>query len=175
MSKQTVFRTSISLAADLKARMDQVAEPINWSGIAARAFERELAEIASRKQVKEMSDVVSRLRQSMGDHRDEMYKRGHDDGQAWAKDTAEFAELKRLAALREDRNWPDNYLVGSSAYIHCNAVLWAIRPEWDGESLDADQIGEVFDARCADEDEYLCGFVDGAYDIWRQVEGQLCK
>jgi hypothetical protein len=36
-------RMSITVPAELKARMDQVDADFNWSSVAARAFEREIA------------------------------------------------------------------------------------------------------------------------------------
>jgi hypothetical protein len=56
-------RTTITVPADLKARMEAVGEPVNWSAIACQAFEQGLAKIARgqseriRKMVRNRVDV----------------------------------------------------------------------------------------------------------------------
>jgi hypothetical protein len=42
---KTHVRTNISLPVELKARMDRVDRPVNWSAQAAKAFGRFLADI----------------------------------------------------------------------------------------------------------------------------------
>ena len=59
MSKHA--RTTISIPPDLKARMEAVDEPVNWSALACRAFEQKLAEIIKRKGSSNMNDVINRL------------------------------------------------------------------------------------------------------------------
>src|SRR5437879_3439244 len=54
MAKPRSFRTTITVPADLKRRMDAVDEEINWSALAASAFEAKLAEIAKKKELKKM-------------------------------------------------------------------------------------------------------------------------
>ena len=62
MAKKTgVTRTSISVLRDLKKRMNKVKEPVNWSGIACRAFEIHLGDITAKKEHKKMSDVIMNL------------------------------------------------------------------------------------------------------------------
>ena len=66
MAKKTsnTARTTISIPRALKSRMDEVTENVNWSAVAARSFEDKLAEIISRKEIREMEEVVERLRAS---------------------------------------------------------------------------------------------------------------
>ncbi len=45
--QQGATRTNISLPRELKARMDQVKEPVNWSAVAGKAFEAKLLELES--------------------------------------------------------------------------------------------------------------------------------
>jgi hypothetical protein len=54
MDKPRSFRTTITVPADLKLRMDAVKEEINWSALAASAFEAKLAEIAKKMEKKKM-------------------------------------------------------------------------------------------------------------------------
>jgi hypothetical protein len=54
MDKQRSFRTTITVPAHLKQRMDAVKEEVNWSALAACAFEAKLAEFAKKKEKKKM-------------------------------------------------------------------------------------------------------------------------
>lgn len=180
MSKKSGFtRTTISLPADLKKRMDKIADDVNWSAIAARAFESVLAEHAARKERKNMSDVIQRLRASKQQFDDESYKDGFYVGQGWAKDIAEVRELQNLARVRRsirDEDWTfetdDN-----SAYGAWEWLYFQIFPEHDRDRDEAD----VFWAGVLeDEDDprrfdagFLRGFADGALDIWTQVKNQI--
>jgi len=47
-------RTTISVPADLKGRMNKVKEDVNWSALACQAFQGKLAEIAAKKERKTM-------------------------------------------------------------------------------------------------------------------------
>src|SRR5262245_14260814 len=96
-----IYRTTVSIPQDLKARMDAVSEPVNWSQVAVRAFEDKLAEIASRKKEKTMSDAIQRLRASKLKGDDRRYREGHEAGWAWARDVAEAEELRRLTKALE--------------------------------------------------------------------------
>src|SRR5262249_7379637 len=107
MGKRRAFRTTITVPPDLKDRMDKVQEDLNWSAIACKAFEEKLAEIASRKVSKTMSDVVQRLRTSKMRAEDEQYREGEKEGRHWAEHDAEADELTRLERYRDQlgRDW----------------------------------------------------------------------
>ena len=49
MKKSNIYRLCLSVTKDLKRSMDKVAGQVNWSAVAAEAFEIKLAEIASAK------------------------------------------------------------------------------------------------------------------------------
>ena len=54
-------RMNISLSQGLKRRMGVMKDEVNWSAIAARAFEEKLAAIATAKEKKSMDDVEAPL------------------------------------------------------------------------------------------------------------------
>src|SRR4051812_13093986 len=60
----TTIRTNISVPQELKARMEAVAEPVNWSSVACEAFESKLAEITARRGARDMREAIERLRAS---------------------------------------------------------------------------------------------------------------
>src|SRR5438477_10267197 len=99
--KKGPFRTTISLPGNLKARMDRVKEPVNWSALACRAFEGKLAEIASRKECKAMTDVVERLRVSLRNEQGKSFNEGFGAGRKWAENLATAAQLKQLKGFQK--------------------------------------------------------------------------
>ncbi len=111
---------TIAVRADLKARIDGVKDDANWSAIACRAFEQELAKINSRKGADAVRDTIERLRASKQKADDESIKEGFAAGQRWAKDAAEAEELERLTDLRQSSEqdswgWEGNFNLPDSA------------------------------------------------------------
>jgi len=94
------------LPDDLKAQMDAVTEPVNWSAEAAKCFQQVLGQIAQRKQEKNMNDVIARLRASKAKTQDDAGNAGYSAGAQWAKTAAEYLELERLDALNLE-HWFD--------------------------------------------------------------------
>src|SRR5262249_27023394 len=92
-----VVRTNISLPRELKARMDAAPSSVNWSAVAAQAFEAKLLELESQKEVKSMDDVIARLKAAAELEANEDYQAGFKAGQQWAKEQATPKELRRLA------------------------------------------------------------------------------
>lgn len=98
--KKTAIRTNISVPAPLKRRMEKVRE-VNWSAVAVAAFEAKLASIDQEKKGLDMESVRERLKASKEEHESDSFNQGLDDGELWAKETAEYPELKRLVKLRD--------------------------------------------------------------------------
>jgi hypothetical protein len=174
------FRTTITVPADLKRRMDAAGQDVNWSAVAARAFEAKLAEIAGKKVSKMMNDVIQRLRASKQRAEDSRYRDGEAAGRQWAKNKAEATELKKLERFRESlsHQW-DEYFT----------EVWGANDfspgEWLGMHITADDEGAV---ECADAEEFwrsvlgdrsyqepvfAKGFAEGALTIWQEVKDKL--
>ena len=92
---------NIDLSDALRARMEPAWEVVDWSKVAAGAFELRLAEIAAAVGSKSLSDVVQRLRGTRLGRESDSERIGRDAGTRWAKDTATWAELERLADLED--------------------------------------------------------------------------
>ena len=90
-----IYRTTISVPTDLKARMDAAEDQVNWSAVAVR-FEEKLAEIASRKKVKNMDDAIQRPAPSQKRGNDSEHQPGFEAGRQWASAEAEALELEKL-------------------------------------------------------------------------------
>jgi hypothetical protein len=145
--------------------MEKVSEPVNWSAIAARAFEGKLAEISARKEMSSMVDVVQRLRLSKQDHDSQVFREGFNLGSEWAKRDAGAAQLEHLEAI-----------FAEPAPISCTdqlLVTW-LTPEYDEapQLFWEDAIGDQNDSRLTNV-RFLRGFVDGALAVWREVKQQL--
>src|SRR5262249_33698927 len=93
---QGVIRTNISVPRDLKARMDAVAERINWSAIATEAFRAKLLELESKQEVDKMDEVIARLRAADELDCREDYRAGRDAGETWARKAARPKQLRSL-------------------------------------------------------------------------------
>jgi len=173
-----IFRTTISVPVDLRKRMNAVKD-VNWSAVACRAFESELAEIASRRVKKTMEDLIQRLRASKQESGNEQYKQGDAIGEEWATSVAEAQELGRLERLRDraGRDW-SQCLHGPSAPLSTAEWLYvAMHPE-DADRSDAQYFWEsaiVDDAweSLVEDVSFLDGFVHGALRVWLEVKDQL--
>jgi hypothetical protein len=168
-----IYRTTISIPIDLKRRMDAAGRGVNWSAVAARAFEVELAEIASKKKEKTMNDVVQRLRASKYRGNNERFKAGEKVGQKWAKEDADADELERL----DERDFSqvfDSEKSWSMAWLRLYKIL---HPEHSKEPDRADdfwkkQLGRYHDSVTMDQ-MFMKGFIKGALDVWHEVKEKL--
>jgi hypothetical protein len=179
--KSGSYRTTISIPQDLKRRMDKDGPDVNWSAIAATAFEVKLAEIVAKKAKKNMADVIQRLRASKQQGEAQVYQDGFAEGQEWAKDRAEALELQRLERFRESlRNleWDLQFKTSETdAYGVSDRFVWMVRPETEGaRELCAEfweqAIGEV-NLNRIQEDDFVRGFAEGALDVWAEVKSEL--
>jgi hypothetical protein len=170
-------RTTITVPADLKARMEVVAETVNWSAIACSAFEQKLGEITKRKGAKDMKEVIDRLRASKQKHESDQYKEGHEAGREWAKNEAEAGELIRLEKLHDacsPAEWGQFFWTSDrDAYGAAELFVFKIWPDDDG---DRDAARNFWDGQGHEEypdDDFVRAFAEGALEIWGHVKGKL--
>jgi len=156
--------------------MDRVREPMNWSAIAAEAFELKLGDLARNRKEKTMETVVERLRASKIRRESALEKEGRDLGAKWAKNMAEFDELQRISEinLNEWFSGQPNAPYGWADYL----AFGVLGTNIDDADRDASHyfwqraVGNVRDERLSSE-EFLTGFVQGAEGVFRQVEDQI--
>jgi hypothetical protein len=177
-------RMTISIGRDLKTRMDKVKEPVNWSALAARAFEAKLGEVAAKKEKKVMSDVVDRLRASLRSRESKAFKDAYEVGKEWAETEAEADELQRLEAWKQsiDRepslDW-DEYCQGGPRYTYSPGTIMAHEIAGGGDEVDVEGARDSFNdmmpdqAGKLDDGAFVRGFVAGALDIWQEVKNIL--
>ena len=169
-------RTTISVSDDLKKRMDRVKEPVNWSAIAAEAFELKLGEFARKRERKTMDNVIERLRASKIQRVNVVQRLGSEAGRVWATDVAEYDELERIANINADAYFfgQPNAPYGWSDYLAFE-ILGTSQDDKDG-SVSSDfwdsALGDSRDPRLESE-KFLEGFIVGASDVFREVASKL--
>lgn len=178
-----IYRTTISIPQELKDEMDAVTEQVNWSAIAARAFQAKLVEIRSRKG-KSMSkeDVVKRLKAASEVEEEQEYEAGKKAGREWAEQTATPKELRRLRRYfqcyeGQQAYWWDIDANWSGPYGALEKFVLAARPETIRDDHEVfgffweEALGE-FDEWINDPD-FFHGFGDGAMEVWQDVKNEL--
>ncbi len=163
-------RTNVYVSDELKARMDAVAEPVNWSQVAAAAFEARLAQIVARKGVENMDDVVARLKASKAECESEEHEAGFESGKDWAERQASWRELDRLTTATSESNFWD---AGGDSVNWPRLVLVAMNPAAD--DWRASDISDFWKDQCdADPSlDWLGGFCDGALEVFNEVAGKV--
>lgn len=182
----TIYRTTISIPQELKDRMDAAGEQVNWSSLAARAFESKLLEIELRsKRSMSTKDVVKRLQAAKEQDAQEDYEEGKQAGREWAEKTATPKELRRLAEYLEDSErsnvcwWDvegDTGISWNAPFGAPDCLVFAIWPKRDS---DRDAPEEFWEKALGDEHRrcwdagFLRGFGKGAVEVWHEVEDEL--
>lgn len=170
-------RTTISLPKDLKHRMRDVEEVVNWSAIACRAFEEKLVEITAKKQEKTMSDIIARLSVSKRRNDNNRYNGGFAAGERWAMHVAEADELQRLENFQQELGF-DFEDDGRSAYSSSERFVFVIRPETDSDRKSASAFWEEHweeqeHSGEQPQDILVRGFAEGAFDVWMRVKDDI--
>lgn len=99
-------RVMVTVPEKTRARMLRVGERVNWSAVAARAFEKELAEIEKRARAVDIDVAVHRLIEDDLDSRGEDYRKAFEAGRQWAFYAARLRVIRSISQHREDyRCW----------------------------------------------------------------------
>jgi hypothetical protein len=125
----------------------------------------------------DIASVTERLRASKREHLEKLHADGVNAGREWAAESAEAAELIRLANWKERAagDWDDCFVDSehrsNSAAEEFVSTVW---PEDCGDSVDAREFWESqgFDGRDP-EGEFVRGFAEGALEIWDAVESKI--
>lgn len=179
-----IVRTTVSIPADLKRRMNEVTETVNWSALAAAAFEEKLAAIAARKKEKAMTSVLERLRASKRKGETMDYQAGYNLGKRWAEQSAEASELQHLEELRNElaaqpqHDWDDFFDFSEpSVYGPDEGLYFAMHPEADKDRRAAEDFWQCVVGNSiresANTGTFLKGFAEAAIDVWLSVRDEL--
>jgi hypothetical protein len=185
---QGVIRTNISIPRDIKARMDKVMSPVNWSAVAVKAFEAKLLELDSEKEGDSMSDWIERMQAADKLDENEDYNAGRAAGTRWAKQKAHPRQLRNLQRSVDGSGGMEE---GFSSVAHQAKIKvgpgvgWHVYFGMTGEKVvtTGERIASI--AREADEfwrevlgnnkhriesPFYGKGFVEGALGVWSMVK-----
>ena len=156
-------RVSIYVSDELKARMAEVGDALNWSDIARPAFEAAIADFNHRRG-KSMMTAIERLKASKQGYLEHSAKNGAKAGREWAQNTASFYELKQVSQIDLSHYEGDN-----------SDISWAIHRATDPDDLNAhDDMPQIlFGDRTWPTEEWMVAWVRGAQEFFQEVEDQL--
>jgi hypothetical protein len=154
-------RVSIYLPDELKARMDEIGDAANWSEIARPAFQAVVANHEHRKG-QNMITAIERLRASKQEAVQTDRLEGHQDGRAWAENSATYDDLLRLSNVEFLH---DDY---EGAYLALRNALDE-KHELSRAQLQDYCFGE--DAHVTD--EYVGAFIEGAKEFFEEVRDKI--
>lgn len=162
---------TISIPRDLKRSMEKCPTEVNWSAVAARAVEQKVAADIATKREKNMEDVIQRLRASKSQGESDSFDLGKVCGESWARDSAEFDELKRVSKLVLVDGL-DNWFWTTEERDFAS-LIEQVSPgtEADDDMLNV-WVGEDNKAHCHDQ-QFIRGFCAGALVVWDAVEGKV--
>lgn len=86
-------RMTISVPESLKERMNGHKADVNWSAVAAQAFERKCDEMVEQNRVATIDDTIARLRMTASTQARPGFRRGYEAGRKWAMSEASADEL----------------------------------------------------------------------------------
>jgi hypothetical protein len=179
MTEQGATRVNVSIPKALKARMDEADEPVNWSAVAAAAFEAKLLELASRKEATTMDEVIARMKAAEERDSKEDYQAGVRCGENWAKLRATPKQLRRLQNAGGEGTSIEELLSAYARGLN-RGIAWGLYVDLTGEAdpdrRDVEQFVEgVLGVELAslDEWDFARGFIEGALDVWHKVENRL--
>lgn len=170
---QNSYRLNITIPQRLKAQMDQLGEQVNWSSVAAEAFQRKIAEVQSgRKRSTKKESIVSRLKAAEKND-PKGFEAGYKAGAKWAEEKALPRHLRKVEKgvdavfekeIKEGSPWTlatnlAHAITGESQISRCTAFLRDAVGE-DGQKL-------------MEEEEFARGFIDGAREVWEEVKYEL--
>jgi hypothetical protein len=180
-----IQRVTISIPSALRDRMEAVKGQVNWSAVAARAFDAKLLELelAAKRGHMQKQDIVKRLKATK-DNDTEDYEDGKAAGQQWAAEEATAKELERIA--RYIRRMEAGQGSSHVAWWHVGAPQWrvspthefayAAQPKYKDDPSAADDFWQAAlgdDAERIEDPDFFHGFGDGVVEVWNEVQADL--
>jgi len=156
-------RITVYVPDDLKTRMEEAGDDLNWSAITQRAIQAAIATQTLKRNPTDMNSVIERLRASKRQSDEASHQRGKECGAKWAKEAAEYDELRNVWEIygpKEEWDWVQE-------------LGMAVDPGTTGWE---DSGWEDFRQRhCGGEmnDAFAHGFVEGAHGVFEEVKDQL--
>jgi hypothetical protein len=167
---------TITIPVSVKEQMDQIKENVNWSGVAAEAFQRKVVEIRTRRS-KAMTKhkVIERLK-SAGEADPMGFEAGHALGRQWAEEKALPRYLRNLAkdpeaGFAQQYDEEDGTPIFRRLCVRLANVMTG-ECNADFEALWTEALGPNGDS-LADKEDFARGFGAGALEVWEEVKDAL--
>jgi hypothetical protein len=157
-------KVNLYVSDDLKARMDDTGEAVNWSAVAQRAFREAISTHQIRKDRSDMEHVVERLRASKERYEERQLAAGNEVGTKWAKTQAEFFELVAVANFDPDAH---------DGELDRDTLQWVIDPDGETGPREWAEFWETHYGRGKPSDAFIRGFIEGATEVYDAVAEQL--
>ncbi|MFN8817431.1 MAG: hypothetical protein ACK5ZV_11895 [bacterium] len=176
-SIMAIFRMTISVPGDLKARMDAADKAVGvvWSRVATSAFEDRVRQIEAEQKERTMQSdldqVAERLRlEASGEAADSMLA-GGEAGSQWAKLKAKPKHLRRLSQFSGEY-----FLSGEppAPLTLFEAFAAGVDPDVDVDAAVANMVPDEDDrTRYANDRDFCAMFWASALDVWKKVQDKI--
>jgi hypothetical protein len=164
------YRLTITVPLSVKEQMDQLKEPVNWSAVAAEAFQRKVIEVRSgRAKAMTKAKVIERLR-AAGKADPKGFEAGRAFGRKWAEEKALPRYLRNLKEIDDVFDLVDEDVPGRLSARLARALTGEYLVKLDEFWHDA--IGPDGD-KLVDGEDFARGFIDGALEVWEEVKEDL--
>jgi len=157
-------KVNVYVPDDLKTRMDDTGEAVNWSAVAQRAFREAISTHQVRKDRSDMEHVIDRLRASKERYEDRQLAAGKDVGTNWARTEAEYFELVAVASF--DPNARDGEL-------ERDTLQRLIDPDGVMSPHEWAEFWYVHYGRGKPSGAFIRGFIEGATEVYDAIAEQL--
>jgi hypothetical protein len=157
-------KVNLYVPDDLKARMDDTGDAVNWSAVAQRAFREAISTHQIPKDRSGMEHVIERLRASKERYEDRQFAAGKEVGTKWAKSEAEFFELVAVASFDPDAH---------DRELNRDTLQWLIDPDGEMDPREWAEFLETHYGRGKPSDAFIRGFIEGATEVYDAVAEQL--
>jgi hypothetical protein len=164
------YRMTITIPQRVKDQMENVTEQVNWSSVAAEAFQRKVIEIRTRRaKMMTKAKIVERLKKA-----GEADPRGFEAGRAWGRKWAEEKALPRYLrniakGISEDVFEDDPDRAGRL----CVKLAQEITGETTGSIGFWEDAIDDGGAGLGDTEDFARGFLAGALEVWEEVKDEL--
>jgi hypothetical protein len=174
-------RVTITVPAAVKKQMDEISESVNWSAVAAEAFQRKVNEIRTRRNKTVTKQMVIERLKSAGKEDPKGFEAGREFGRTWAEEKALPRYLRKLAkgveyafdrhAFAEGQDPADPFsepwpLSARLAFTIAGGQFNEWKEFWQKA------IGSNGHHRMDGED-FARGFIAGATEVWEDVKDDL--
>lgn len=182
-----VIRVNISVPKDLKSRMEQIGDGVNWSAVATEAFRRKVLEMESKPTTDDTNALAARYDAAEEMEGQEQYQEGRRAGEQWVREgnaQTVLRAMRRLEKVDENPAEDVEYMLGvyGNGMNQGTAVglagMMGCTDEGEGRQSHWHKVkafwAEILDnkdgAEQIEEYQFALGFVHGAMELWQKIQ-----